>query len=93
MNAKVKPDAGKLLELATDYAVERSPDLLRVVANFANRDMMRDCIAREIARSHGGSLDVTSTEQDGTSFTMRLPRHSPAQTGQPILDEKHVRTM
>ena len=52
MNAKVKPDAGKLLELASDYAVERSPDLLRVVANFANRDMMRDCIAREIARAY-----------------------------------------
>jgi signal transduction histidine kinase len=50
-------------------------------------------IAREIARSHGGSLDVTSSHEDGTAFSMRLPRHSAAQTGQPILDEQHIKTM
>lgn len=34
-------------------------------------------IAREIVTAHGGTIDVTSTEQDGTVFTVRLPRHQP----------------
>jgi signal transduction histidine kinase len=50
-------------------------------------------IAREVARSHGGTIDVTSTAAAGTAFTMRLPRHAPARPGQPILDEAHVRHM
>ena len=54
-------------------------------------------IAREIARSHGGNIDVVSTPQAGTSFNMRLPRHSAAKAGQPILppilDEQHIQTM
>jgi signal transduction histidine kinase len=35
-------------------------------------------VAREIALSHGGELSVTSNEQDGTTFTLRLPK---AETG------------
>lgn len=31
-------------------------------------------IARQIAVAHGGSLDVVSTKEDGTTFTARLPR-------------------
>ena len=31
-------------------------------------------IAKEIAVAHGGSIEVTSTEQDGTSFVAKLPR-------------------
>lgn len=31
-------------------------------------------IVRLIARSHGGDVSVTSNEQDGTAFTVRLPR-------------------
>jgi signal transduction histidine kinase len=50
-------------------------------------------IAREVARSHGGTIDATSSREAGTAFTMRLPRHSLAKVGQPILDEKHVQTM
>jgi signal transduction histidine kinase len=30
-------------------------------------------ITREVALGHGGSIDVTSNEQDGTTFTLRLP--------------------
>jgi signal transduction histidine kinase len=50
-------------------------------------------IAREVARSHGGRIDVTSSQEAGTDFTVRLPRHCLAKAGQPILDEKHLRTM
>jgi len=31
-------------------------------------------ITREIARAHGGSVEVTSSEQSGTSITLKLPR-------------------
>ncbi len=34
--------------------------------------------AREIARSHGGRLDVTSGEGEGTTFTIALPRGAAA---------------
>jgi len=33
-------------------------------------------ITHEIARAHGGTLRVTSTEADGTRFWMNLPRHA-----------------
>jgi PAS domain S-box-containing protein len=32
-------------------------------------------IVREIVRAHGGSIDVSSSDLDGTSFAIRLPRH------------------
>jgi hypothetical protein len=51
-------------------------------------------IAREIARSHGGRIDVTSTRQAGTAFTVHLPRRrAGAGPTQSILDEEHVRKM
>lgn len=50
-------------------------------------------IARQVAKSHGGDIDVTSSTEAGTSFTLHLPRHAPAASLQPILDEKHVKTM
>lgn len=31
-------------------------------------------IVREIVRRHGGTIDVTSTEDEGTTFRVRLPR-------------------
>ena len=34
-------------------------------------------ITREIAKAHGGSIDVHSTEPEGTTFTVRLPRQPP----------------
>jgi len=33
-------------------------------------------IVREIVRGHGGSVDVTSTEAEGTVFVVQLPRHA-----------------
>jgi signal transduction histidine kinase len=34
-------------------------------------------ISREIVLAHGGTIDVTSAEQDGTRFVVRLPRNAP----------------
>lgn len=50
-------------------------------------------IAREVAKSHGGTIKVTSTDDEGTSFTIRLPRESAPKEGQPILDADHIRAM
>ncbi len=50
-------------------------------------------IAREVVKSHGGRIDVTSTKEDGTSFAIRMPRHVAAKAGQPILDADHIRNM
>jgi signal transduction histidine kinase len=50
-------------------------------------------IAREIAKSHGGRIDVSSSIEDGTCFAMRLPRHSLVVDGQPILDAEHITAM
>ncbi|TFW01138.1 sensor histidine kinase [Oxalobacteraceae bacterium OM1] len=33
-------------------------------------------IVREIVNAHDGTIDVTSTEETGTTFTVRLPRHA-----------------
>ncbi len=50
-------------------------------------------IAREVAKSHNGRIDVTSTAKEGTSFTIRLPREAAPRVGQPILDAKHIEKM
>ncbi len=40
-------------------------------------------IVREIARAHGGTVEVRSDDADGTLFTVRLPVRGPASTGSP----------
>lgn len=37
-------------------------------------------IAHEVVTAHGGTLAVTSTEKDGTTFTAQLPRHPKSTT-------------
>jgi len=32
-------------------------------------------IACQIATAHGGSIEVKSTDAEGTTFTVRMPRH------------------
>ncbi len=39
-------------------------------------------IAREVAKSHDGRIDVTSTALEGTSFTIQLPRVAAPKAGQ-----------
>jgi signal transduction histidine kinase len=50
-------------------------------------------IAREVAKSHSGRIDVSSTAKEGTSFTIRLPREAAPRNGQPILDAEHIEKM
>ncbi|WP_428306688.1 sensor histidine kinase [Lacipirellula sp.] len=50
-------------------------------------------IAREVAKSHSGRIDVSSTAEEGTAFTIRLPRGSAPREGQPILDAEHIDEM
>ena len=38
-------------------------------------------ITQQIVLGHGGTLDARSTPEEGTTFTVRLPRHSPAKGG------------
>jgi signal transduction histidine kinase len=33
-------------------------------------------ISRQVVLGHGGRIDVSSSEQEGTTFTIRLPRDS-----------------
>ncbi|HSI33855.1 MAG TPA: ATP-binding protein, partial [Tepidisphaeraceae bacterium] len=35
-------------------------------------------IVREVATAHGGTIDVTSTADAGTTFTLCLPRAAPS---------------
>jgi len=37
-------------------------------------------IVRELALAHGGTVEVSSTQAEGTTFTVTLPRKSPAPT-------------
>lgn len=50
-------------------------------------------IAREVAKSHNGRIDVISTAEDGTSFTICLPREAVPRVGQPISDAEHIEKM
>jgi hypothetical protein len=50
-------------------------------------------IAREVAKSHDGRIDVTSTAKAGTTFTIRLPREAAPRVGHPILDVEHIEKM
>jgi signal transduction histidine kinase len=50
-------------------------------------------IAREVAKSHGGQVKVSSSREEGTAFTLRLPREAQAKAGQPILDAEHIDAM
>lgn len=38
-------------------------------------------IVRSIVQAHGGAVEVRSTAEDGTTFTVRLPRHAPVAAG------------
>lgn len=50
-------------------------------------------IAREVAKSHGGRIDVSSTANDGTSFTIRLPRQAAESDAPPVLDAEQFDKM
>ena len=37
-------------------------------------------IAREVVSAHGGTIEAASTAKEGTTFSIKLPRHQPAKT-------------
>ena len=47
-------------------------------------------IAREIVYAHGGEIDVTSIEQDGTVFAITLPLKPPPEKGTAALLDPHA---
>ncbi len=47
-------------------------------------------IAREIVYAHGGEIDVTSTEQDGTVFAITLPLKPPREEGVAAFLDPHA---
>lgn len=47
-------------------------------------------IAREVANSHGGRIDVISNVEEGTSFTILLPLEATPKIGEPILDAEPI---
>jgi sigma-B regulation protein RsbU (phosphoserine phosphatase) len=73
-----------------------APDLLPTIFEPLVRDDRREgkpkrragsiglglYIAREIAIAHGGTIDVKSSKETGTTFTVRLPRASGAASRQ-----------
>jgi signal transduction histidine kinase len=40
-------------------------------------------IAREVARAHGGDIEVRSAPNEGTTFSVKLPRAMPASNPDP----------
>jgi sigma-B regulation protein RsbU (phosphoserine phosphatase) len=40
-------------------------------------------IANQIVRSHGGHIDVASSDEHGTTFQVTLPRHAPSKSAAP----------
>jgi signal transduction histidine kinase len=50
-------------------------------------------IAREIAISHGGQINVSSSDDSGTTFALQMPRHHLQGEGAAILDAKHVQEL
>ncbi|QSQ21035.1 PAS domain-containing protein [Pyxidicoccus parkwayensis] len=69
----------------TPIAPERLPRIFEPLERGAERPEDRGgrsiglglYIVRSIIQAHGGTVDVTSTAEAGTTFTVRLPRHAP----------------
>ena len=50
-------------------------------------------MAREIVVSHGGTIVVTSSDADGTTFTVQLPRNQQALPNKAILSEDRIQSL
>jgi signal transduction histidine kinase len=56
-----------LVQLSSEHPIESRPNTSLGLGLF---------IAREISEAHGGSIEVTSTENDGTTFKVTLPKNA-----------------
>jgi len=87
---KVYPDAGDIIVTINNQGPPISPENLRsifepLVRFVENESTDSDTgtslgiglyIVRQIVLAHGGSVNVESSQDDGTTFTIRLPRVS-----------------
>jgi signal transduction histidine kinase len=79
-------ESGELVEMMVHNLGEPiPPDLLPIIFNPFERGANERkglglglFIVRAIATAHGGTVDVTSSRGEGTTFRMRLPRHAAA---------------
>jgi two-component system sensor histidine kinase SenX3 len=81
------------ISVADDGIGIAAEDLDRIFERFYRTDSARSrhtggtglglAIVRNIAANHGGRVDVTSTVGIGSTFTLRLPARSPADTPPP----------
>jgi two-component system, OmpR family, sensor histidine kinase SenX3 len=88
---RVGPDDAGVVELSvTDQGIGiPEKDLERVFERFYRADPARSratggtglglAIVKHIATNHGGEVRVWSVEGSGSTFTLRLPEHAPAQ--------------
>lgn len=85
VDLSVRPDGEEeevVIEVADDGIGIPAADLPRVFARFVRASNVGDINgqgvglagARQIARQHGGDLTVTSTEGEGSVFTLVIPR-------------------
>lgn len=69
------PIPGESLQVIFDPLVQLSEKSAVKASMNATNLGLGLFIAREVARGHDGTIDVTSTLAEGTVFTMRLPMH------------------
>ena len=77
----LRDDADSVILSVHNYGPAISPELLSVIFDPFRRASVGDgriglglYIAHEIVAAHGGTIAVESTAQDGTTFTVTLPR-------------------
>jgi signal transduction histidine kinase len=92
----VGADGSDLVLTVQNRGVPISPAAIPTIFEPLVRDMSSDkqrqrqpgsiglglYIARQVASAHGGTIDATSSQEDGTVFTVRLPRRAADRSAQ-----------
>jgi heavy metal sensor kinase len=89
VNIAVSESAAQIIVAVKDTGIGISqPDLPRIFERFYRCDQSRShagiglglSLARAIARAHGGDITVTSTPNQGSTFTVTLPKSLSSRT-------------